>query len=74
MPMYLFYPCLEDGSSTSFEALELADDLAVYDQARTLLARHASATHVTVWRDGEPVDTIRRERARLELSRVGGEA
>ena len=74
MPMYIFYPCLADGSSTSFEAIELADDLAVHDRAKAVLARHASATHVRVWREGEPVDVIRRERARWAMSSAGSEA
>jgi hypothetical protein len=74
MPMYIFYPCLADGSSTSFEAVELADDRAVHDRARTVLERHASATHVKVWREGEPVDTIRRNRSRRAMSPAGSEA
>jgi hypothetical protein len=52
MPMYIFYPCLEDGSSTSFEAYELDDDAAARERAELVLESHASAVQVTVWRDG----------------------
>jgi hypothetical protein len=61
MPMYIFYPCLEDGSSTSFEAFELDDDEAAFAQGEAVLAGHDSATHVMVWRDGEALDPIRRD-------------
>jgi hypothetical protein len=63
MPMYIFYPCLEDGSATSFEAYELEDDAAASEQGAAVLAAHASATHVTVWRDGEALGPIRRDAA-----------
>ena len=63
MPMYIFYPCLEDGSSTSFEAYELEDDEAAQDQAEAVLQGHASATHVMVWRDGQALEPVRRERS-----------
>lgn len=60
MSMYLFYPCLEDGSPTSFEAYELRDDDAAREQAERVLASHASAARVTVWRDGEAVHAVGR--------------
>jgi hypothetical protein len=60
MPMYIFYPCLEDGSPTSFEAFELEDDEAAFAQGEMVLDGHASATHVMVWRDGEALAPIRR--------------
>jgi len=56
MPMYIFYPCLEDGSANSFEAYELSDDAAAAEQRGLVLAGHASATHVMIWRDGEPIE------------------
>ncbi|WP_372782005.1 hypothetical protein [Phenylobacterium sp.] len=65
MPMYIFYPCLEDGSPTSFEAFELGDDAAALEQGEAVLAGHTSATHVMVWRDGVALDPIRR--ARLDV-------
>ncbi|HEX2817184.1 MAG TPA: hypothetical protein VHN39_12350 [Phenylobacterium sp.] len=58
MPMYLFYPCRDDGLPTSLEAFELADDAAARDQACSVLAGHASATQVTVWCDGEALETV----------------
>ena len=60
MPMYIFYPCLEDGSPTSFEAYELGDDDAAREQAELVLESHASATQVMVWRDGEALEAVRR--------------
>jgi hypothetical protein len=52
MPMYIFFPCLEDGSSTSFEAYELEDDAAARERAGQVLESHDSAVQVMVWRDG----------------------
>jgi hypothetical protein len=63
MPMYIFYPCLADGSATSFEAYELEDDTVAAEQGAAVLAAHASATHVTVWRDGEALGPIPRDAA-----------
>jgi len=63
MPMYIFYPCLEDGSATSFEAYELEDDAAAAEQGAAVLATHESATLVTIWRDGEALDPVRRDAA-----------
>jgi hypothetical protein len=66
MPMYIFYPCLEDGSPTSFEAYELADDASAQAQAELVLEAHDSAFLVKVWRGGvalEPVRRSPRERA-----------
>ena len=60
MPMYIFYPCLEDGSANSFEAYELSDDAAAAEQGELVLAGHASATHVIIWRDGRPLEPLRR--------------
>ena len=60
MSMYIFYPCLEDGTPTSFEAFELDDDEAAVARGETVLEGHASATHVMIWRDGEALDPIRR--------------
>jgi len=60
MPMYIFYPCQADGSPTSFEAFELADDEAAFAQGEAVLEGHASASHVMVWRDGAALEPIRR--------------
>jgi hypothetical protein len=60
MPMYIFYPCLEDGSPTSFEAFELGDDDAARGQAERVLESHSSAARVMVWRDGEALHSVGR--------------
>jgi hypothetical protein len=60
MPMYIFYPCLEDGTANSFEAYELTDDAAAAEQGELVLAGHASASHVMIWRDGQPLEPVRR--------------
>jgi len=63
MPMYIFYPCQDDGSATSFEAYELEDDAAAAGQGANVLEAHASATHVMIWRDGHALAPIRRDPA-----------
>jgi hypothetical protein len=60
MPMYLFYPCLEDGSPTSFEAYELEDDASAQAQAEAVLESHDSASLVMVWRGGVALEPVRR--------------
>jgi len=74
MPMYIFYPCQQDGSATSFEAFELADDSAAYEQGELVLEGHVSATHVMVWRDGEALEPIRRPAAARREDLGGPEA
>jgi hypothetical protein len=60
MPMYLFYPCLEDGSPTSFEAYELDDDASAQAQAELVLDNHDSAVLVQIWRGVVALEPIRR--------------
>lgn len=60
MPMYLFYPCQEDGSPTSFEAYELADDASAQAKAEVVLESHDSAFLVMVWRGGVALEPVRR--------------
>jgi hypothetical protein len=74
MPLYIFYPCLEDGSATSFEAYELGDDAAALEQGESVLDGHASATHVMVWRDGVALAPIRRDHLRPSVGSDGPEA
>lgn len=74
MPLYIFYPCLEDGSATSFEAYELGDDAAAREQGESVLDDHTSATHVTVWRDGVALAPIRRDHARASVGPDGPQA
>jgi len=61
MPMYLFYPCLEDGSPTSFEAFELEDDASAQARAELVLENHDSAFLVMVWREGVALAPVRRD-------------
>jgi hypothetical protein len=63
MPMYIFYPCQEDGTATSFEAYELQTDAQAAEQAEMVLSGHASATHVMIWRDGQALAPVRRATA-----------
>jgi hypothetical protein len=49
MPIYTFYPCRTDGSSTTFEAFELDGDAEALDRAGLLLRQHPSCDFVTVW-------------------------
>jgi hypothetical protein len=49
MPIYTFYPCRADGSSTTFEAFELDGDEEARERASVLLEQHSSCAFVTVW-------------------------
>ena len=55
MPIYTFYPCRPDGSSTTFEAYELEDDSEALQRAVELLAQHPSCAFVTVWQGDREV-------------------
>lgn len=55
MPIYTFYPCRADGSSTTFEAFELDGDHAARERAAVLRAQHPSCAFVTVWRGDHEV-------------------
>lgn len=55
MPMYTFYPCRSDGSSSTFEALELDTDIQAKDHAPRLLRQHPTCAFVTVWRGDREV-------------------
>lgn len=55
MPIYTFYPCRSDGSSTTFEAFELDGDDAARDRAALLVEQHPSCAFVTVWRGDREV-------------------
>lgn len=60
MPLYTFYPCKEDGSSTAIEAyfLEADDNTALF--ALKVMAEHPSCAFVSVWQDARPVLVRRR--------------
>lgn len=65
MPLFTFYPCRPDGSSTAFETLECADDAEALRRARRVLADHLSSVEVVIWHG---------ERRVGALARVMGEA
>ena len=49
MPLYTFYPCREDGTSTTFETFELADDEAARQRAGKIAREHESSSYVAIW-------------------------
>jgi hypothetical protein len=49
MPVYTFYPCRADGSSTTFEAFEADGDAEAQRRAAELLQQHSSCAYVTIW-------------------------
>jgi hypothetical protein len=61
MPLFTFYPCRPDGSSTAFESLELRNDAGALDRARRVLEEHVSATEVVIWQDERRVGAIVRQ-------------
>lgn len=63
MAMYTLFFCRSDGSTTSFEAFELAGDREANARALALLAEHPSCAYVSAF-EGE----------RLALARHRGEA
>ena len=51
MASYSFYPRTTAGAALMFEVAEQPTDAAAATQARRILADHASAVEVAVWRD-----------------------
>jgi hypothetical protein len=49
MSIYTFYPCQPDGSSTTFQAIELAEDRSAAAHAAALLDQHPSCAYIAVW-------------------------
>lgn len=58
MPLFTFYPCRSDGSSTAFETFELRDDAMALVQARRVLAEHSSAVEVIIWQGERQVGAV----------------
>jgi hypothetical protein len=52
MPIYTLYPCSPEGTSSTFEAADLASDDDAQVRARQILVQHQSSTYVAIW-DGE---------------------
>jgi hypothetical protein len=60
MPLFTFYPCRRDGSSTTFESLEQPNDRAALRRAEQVLREHASAVEVVVWQGERRVGAVTR--------------
>jgi len=63
MPLFTFYPCREDGSSTAFETFEHDDDAQALARANRVLAEHDSAVEVIVWQGERRVGAVSRVEA-----------
>lgn len=60
MPIYTFYLCNLDGSSNSFEAIELTGDEMAVERAPTLLREHPNCAYVAVWEGDRPIHALHR--------------
>ena len=60
MPLFTFYPCRADGSSTAFETFECDDDTGALTRAQRVLAEHLSSVEVVVWQGERQVGVIAR--------------
>jgi hypothetical protein len=60
MPLFTFYPCRRDGSSTAFETFEQHDDDTALERARQVLAEHPSAVEVVIWQGERRVGAVGR--------------
>lgn len=60
MPLFTFYPCRPDGSSTAFETFELPDDDQALGRARQVLREHASSVEVVIWHGERRVGAVAR--------------
>ncbi|MBX3484376.1 hypothetical protein [Phenylobacterium sp.] len=61
MPLFTFYPCRGDGSSTAFETFECPDDADAILRARRVLAEHPSSVEVVIWQGERRVGAVDRE-------------
>ena len=61
MPLFTFYPCRPDGSSTAFESLELGSDDGALVRALRVLAEHESAVQVEIWQGERRVGAVDRQ-------------
>ncbi|HEV2530333.1 hypothetical protein [Phenylobacterium sp.] len=68
MPLYTFYPCRPDGSSVTFETVELEDDGQAFIHCLDILDQHLSASHVVAWCAERRVTA--RHRAHADLAAV----
>ena len=60
MPLFTFYPCRADGSSTAFETFECPNDTRALSIARRVLQEHLSSVEVVVWQGERRVGAVAR--------------
>jgi len=60
MPLFTFYPCRSDGSSTAFETFEEDGDAPALARAERVLSEHPSAVEVVVWQGERRVGIVSR--------------
>jgi hypothetical protein len=60
MPLFTFYPCRADGSSTAFETFDGGDDAQAMAHAEQVLSEHESAVEVIVWQGERHVGAVAR--------------
>jgi len=60
MPLFTFYPCRPDGSSTAFETFEEASVTAALARAECVLREHPSAVQVIIWQGERRVGAVAR--------------
>lgn len=60
MPLFTFYPCRSDGTSTAFETFEEAGVTAALARAERVLSEHSSAVQVVVWQGERRVGAVAR--------------
>jgi len=60
MPLFTFYPCRSDGSSSAFETIECSDDAEARVRARRVLDDHRSAVEVIIWQGERQVGALDR--------------
>jgi hypothetical protein len=62
LALFTFYPRRPDGSSTTFETIDLPDDDSALRRAHRVLQEHPSSVEVVVWRDEAPIGSVARPR------------
>ena len=60
MPLFTFYPCRADGSSTTFETCECPDDNRALSIAERVLQEHQSSVEVVIWQGERRVGALAR--------------
>jgi hypothetical protein len=71
MALYSFFPCRTDGTSLSFETLEVRDDAEAFVQAAALLQQHTTAAYVAVWLGDRSVCSVPRDPANMSALTQG---